>query len=195
MRQKIIPGVVLVVAMALVVVVSALLDLELESVALMGVTIGAVVALVPDRTPLVRLGGFAAGVLVAWLGYLVRAALLPDTSAGRGVAFALIVLVAVAIAAAVTKVPLWSVLLGIAGVAGAYELTFAAAPTEVVSTSITMLTSLLLTVAAGFVACVAFASPRADAVETTPRDAVPTPERNDHVSHDARIDDLLEPTK
>ena len=68
MRRTLVAGLVLAVAAVLVVLVSSGLDLELESVALLGGALGAVVALVPDRSPLVGLGGFAAGLVAAWIG-------------------------------------------------------------------------------------------------------------------------------
>ena len=74
MRRNLLAGLCLAVAAGLLVVVGAALDLELESVALLGAALGAVVALVPDRTPLVRLGGFAAGFVAALVGYVLRAA-------------------------------------------------------------------------------------------------------------------------
>ena len=49
-----------------------------EPVALLGAALGGVRTGV-HRQPLVRLGGFAAGFIVAWMGYVLRAALLPDT--------------------------------------------------------------------------------------------------------------------
>ncbi len=131
MRRTLMAGGVLAVAAVLVVIVSSALDLELESVALLGGALGAVVALVPDRTPLVRLGGFAAGFVAAWVGYAVRAALLPDTAGGRAVAVGLVVLLCVGITAAtMNRLPLWTTLLGTAALSGAYEFTYAAAPPE-----------------------------------------------------------------
>src|SRR4051794_38401167 len=153
MRTTILAGVVLAGAAVLVVLVSSALDLGLESVALLGGALGAVVALVPDRGPLVRLGGFAAGFLVAWIGYVVRAALLPDSAGGRAVAVGLVVLLCVGVSAAsFDRLPLWSTLLGTAALSGAYEFTYAAAPPEFASTSLTTASTLLLNVAVGFLA-------------------------------------------
>jgi hypothetical protein len=153
MRNTLLAGVLLAVAAALVVLVSSAFGLELESVALLGAALGAVVALVPDRTPAVRLGGFAAGFVAAWIGYLLRAAKLPDTAGGRAFAVALVVLLCVAVVAAARgRIPLWTTLLGTAALAGAYEFTYAAAPPEVLSTSISTATTLLFNVAVGFLA-------------------------------------------
>ena len=173
MRRTLLAGGVLAVAAVLVVIVSSALDLELESVALLGGALGAVVALVPDRTPLVRLGGFAAGFVAAWIGYVVRAALLPDTAGGRAVAVGLVVLLCVGItAASMDRLPLWTTLLGTAALSGAYEFTFAAAPPELASTSVSTATTLLFNVAVGFLAAALVApSERPDGAPGTGTDA------------------------
>ena len=153
MRRTLVAGLVLAVAAVLVVLVSSGLDLELESVALLGGALGAVVALVPDRSPLVRLGGFAAGFVAAWIGYVVRATMLPDTAGGRAVAVGLVVLLCVGITAvSMDRLPLWTTLLGTAALTGAYEFTYAAAPPELATTSVSTATTLLFNVAVGFLA-------------------------------------------
>lgn len=187
MRKTLLVGLVLTVASVLVVVVSAWFDLELESVALLGVCAGAVVALVPDRTPFARLGGFAAGFVAAWVGYLLRAAVLPDSTGGRAVAVGLVVLVSVGVAAAsLGRIPVWSTLLGAGALAGAYEYTYAAAPPEVTSTSLSSATALLLTAAVGFLAT-ALVAP--DGEQPTPRGiALPRRRRDDATD---RLEDLM----
>ena len=153
MRKTVLVGLVLAVAAVVVVLVSAAFDLELESAALLGAALGAVVALVPDRSPMMRLAGFAGGFVAAWIGYIVRAALLPDSAGGRAVAVGLVVVLCVAIAAvSMGRLALWSTLLGTAGFTGAYEFTFAAAPPEVAATSLSVATTLLFNVAVGFLA-------------------------------------------
>lgn len=152
MRKSVMPGLLLVLASVLVVLISAALELELESVALLGVAVGGLLAVVPDRTPVVRLSGFGVGVVVVWVGYLLRAAMLPDSAGGRAVFVGVVLLACVLIAAAADRLPLWSALLGVAAFAGAFELTYAAAPPEVVGNSLSAVTALLLTVAAGFAA-------------------------------------------
>ena len=101
-----------------------------QSVALLGTAAGAVVALVPDRSPLVRLGGFAAGFVVAWIGYVVRAALLRTLPLGsrrgrgrRGAAVR-----ADWLPPPPTRLPLWTLLLGSAALIGAYEYTYERRP-------------------------------------------------------------------
>lgn len=152
MRRTMSAGLVLAGAAVGMTLLSDLLDLGLESVALLGLALGAVVALVPDTTAARRLTGFLAGFLVALVGYFVRAGFLPDSATGRAVAVGVVVvLCAAAVAASAGRLRLWSVLLGAAALAGAYELTYAAAPPEIVETSLSTGTSLLLAVAVGFV--------------------------------------------
>ena len=188
MRNTMLVGAALVLAAVVVVVVSAVFDLELESVALLGAATGAVVALIPDRTPLMRLAGFAGGVLAAWIGFFLRAALLPDSTGGRAVAVALVVILAVAIAAvSMNRIPLWAPLLGAAALAGAYEYTYAAAPPEVASTSVSAVTALLFTAAIGFLAA-ALAAPR-DSAPVEPQHREPA--RHDDDDETRSLDDLM----
>ncbi|MGZ4436656.1 MAG: hypothetical protein ACXVYY_19825 [Oryzihumus sp.] len=196
MRKTLLAGVLLACAAMVVVLVSAAFGLDLESVALLGAALGAVVALVPDRTPAVRLGGFAAGFVVAWLGYLLRAGMLPDTAGGRAVAVGLVVLLCVAVVAVSRgRIPLWSTLLGTAALSGAYEFTFAAAPPEVVSTSMSTATTLLFNVAVGFLAAALIAPADATGGDVPatrePRGEAPAP-----VEQTSRLDDfMMEETK
>ncbi len=181
MRKSLLAGGIVVLAAVLAVLVGAPFGLELDTYALIGVAMGAVVALVPDGRPGLRLAGFASGVLVMWVGYLVRAALLPDTVGGRATAtFLVLALCAVVAALTAGRIPVWSTFAGAATLFGAYEATFAAAPPEVASTSVTALTAVALTAALGFLAA-SFVAP--DTV--TP--ALPTvnaDESNDHDEND-----------
>jgi hypothetical protein len=187
MRKTIFAGTVLALAAALVMWLSAAFDLELESVVLLGTAVGAVVALVPDRTPLARFLGFAAGFLAAWVGYFVRAALLPDTAGGRAVAVGLILLLCVAVvAASLGRLPLWSSLLGAAALAGGYEYTYAAAPPEVASTSVSAATSLLFCLAVGYLVA---------AMVAPPAGAAPSRRTRDEDLENTSFDDLMEKTK
>ena len=195
MRKTLVAGVVLAVAAVLVVVVSAAFDLELESVALLGAALGAVVALVPDRSPFVRLAGFAAGFVIAWIGYVLRATMLPDTAGGRAVAVGIVVLLCVAVTAvSMDRIPLWSTLLGTAALAGGYEFTYAAAPPELASTSVSTATTLLFNVAVGFLAAAIFAPVPTGQSGSTHR-AEPHPDGHPD-SDTARLDDfMMEKTK
>jgi hypothetical protein len=153
MRRSMPSGLLLIAAAVLTMLLSSWLDLELESTVLLGVTAGAVVALVPDASASHRVAGFLLGVLGSVVAYLVRAGYTPDSTSGRavyvGLAVALCVLVAVVSA---SRLPLWSTLLGAGTFAGAFEATYAAAPPRVVDNSVGAVTTLLLCVAIGFLA-------------------------------------------
>lgn len=153
MRSTIIAGAALAVFAALVVGLGGLLGLDLDHVALLGAALGGVIGLVPDRTPFARVGGFLVGVCVGWAGFVLRAALLPDSGSGRAVAaFLVIALCLVISAATLTRLPLWSMLVGVAAVVGAYEQTYTLAPSQLPSESPTAVTTVLLAAALGFLA-------------------------------------------
>jgi hypothetical protein len=184
-------GAVLTVAATLVVLISDLLDLKLESAALLGVAVGAVVALVPDRSPLMRLVGFLAGFGLAWVGYLLRAGVFPDSTGGRAVTVALVLGLCVVVAAAsLGRIPLWAPFLGAAAMAGAYEYTFAAAMPEVLTTSPSTATSLLVTSGVGF-ALVSLLAPRDTAAAPAPRRERAAKQQNDPTA----LDDMMEKSK
>jgi hypothetical protein len=190
MRKELFVGLSLSVAALVVVLISGALDLELESTALLGAAMGAVVGLVPDRTASVRLAGFVGGFVFAWIGYFVRAALLPDTTAGRGVAVAAVLLLCLGLTLALQgRLPLWAVLLGAGSFAGAYEFTYAAAPPEILDTSVTTATTLLLTAEIGFLS-VAWFGPEhehAEERELAERRAHHVPSQNTTDSQDDNV--------
>jgi hypothetical protein len=186
MRRTLLVGAVLTVVATLVVLVSDLLDLKLESVTLLGVALGAVIGLVPDRSPLMRLVGFLAGLAIAWVGYLLRAGVFPDSVAGRAVSVGLVLALCVAVAAlSFDRIPLWSTLLGAAALVGAYEYTYAAAPPEALSSSLSTVTALLITTAVGFLA-VSLLEPRTEGSAHRPD--------TDRGTHNDRLalDDMME---
>jgi hypothetical protein len=197
MRTSLLAGGIVAVAATLAVLVGAPFGLELDTYALIGVAMGAVVALVPVGRPGLRLAGFASGVLVAWIGYLVRAALLPDTVSGRAAATFLVLAVCAVVAALASgRIPVWSTLAGAATFFGAYEATFAAAPPEVATTSITAVTAVALTAAIGFLAA-SFVAPMA-------QDDTPSAHTHDDNTQemdrelealDASLDEMMESSK
>lgn len=127
-----------------------LFGLDLDQVALLGVALGGVVGLVPDRTLTWRIGGFLVGFAVAWVGYALRAGMLPDTAAGRAVTvFGVIVVLVVVAAVSGERVPLWAMLVGSAALVGAYEQTYAASPSLFLTDSPTAATTVLLAAALG----------------------------------------------
>jgi len=150
MKRYLLAGLVLALVTTAVVMFSSP---DLQGVALLGAALGGTLGLVPDRSPAQRVGGFAVGFAAAWLGYALRAAVLPDATAGRAVAVLLVLLVCLAVAAGTRgRLPLWSTLLGTAAMAGAYESTYAADPTAFVGSSTTTATAILLAAGAGFLA-------------------------------------------
>ncbi len=129
MRKELSLGLSLAVATLLIVLIGEWLDLELTSTVLLGVTAGAVVGLVPDRSVIARVGGFAAGFVISWIGYFLRAGLMPDTETGRAITFGVVVLVALGVTlATMMRLPFWSVLLGVGVFAGAFEAVYEARP-------------------------------------------------------------------
>ena len=153
MSRSLLSGLVLAVVAVGVVLLGAALGLALDHVALLGAALGGVLALAPSDVPWGRLAGFAAGLAVAWVGFALRAAWLPDTSGGRAAAvFLVVAVVAVGCAATNGVVPLWSGLLGCAALVGAYEQTYVAAPSKFLSESPTAVTSILVPLALAYLA-------------------------------------------
>ena len=192
MRRTLLVGAVLTVAATLAVLLSDTLDLEIASVALLGVALGAVTALVPDRNPIMRLVGFLAGFLITWVGYILRAGVFPDSTGGKAVTVALVLGLCVVVAAAsVGRIPLWSTLTGAAAMAGAYEYTFAAAMPEVMTTSVSTATSLLMTAGLGYL-LVSLLAPRPEGAEAAPR---PRKERPVEDNDPTALDDMMEKSR
>jgi hypothetical protein len=153
MRRSLIAGLVLAVFAALIIGLGELFGLDLQPVALLGAALGGVLGLVPHRFPLGKLGGFVLGFVIAWIGYALRAAVLPDAPGGRAVAVLVVVaLFAVACAISADRVPMWSALLGAAAIAGAYEEIYTNAPSQFLKESPTAATAVLLAAALGYLA-------------------------------------------
>jgi hypothetical protein len=153
MIRTLVVGAVLALGAAFTIVVGSALGLDLDHVALLGVALGAVIGLVPDRMPVFKVLGFLGGLFAAWVSYGLRAAILPDTSAGRAVAaFVAIALCVVIVAATMRRVPLWSTLVGVAALVGAYETTYTDAPSQFMHESPSALTTVLLAAAVGHIA-------------------------------------------
>lgn len=140
---------------ALTIGLGHLFGLELDQVTLLGVALGGVVGLVPDRSPTERIIGFAGGFVIAWIGYAIRAAILPDTSVARAIVVFAVIFVAMLIAlASGSRLPLWSFLVGSAAMVGAYEQTYADSPSLFLTDSPTAATTVLLAAAMGLVGTV-----------------------------------------
>jgi uncharacterized membrane protein (UPF0136 family) len=150
MNSRVIKGALLALFGALTIGLGHWFGLDLDQVALLGVTLGGVIGLVPDRSLVERIAGFAIGFGLAWVGYAVRAAMLPDTATARAVVvFAVIILAMLVVLATNSRVPLWSTLVGMAALVGAYEQTYAASPSLFLTDSPTAATTILLACAMG----------------------------------------------
>ena len=153
MNRHVPAGIFLAVLAALIVLLSGFLGPDVQGVVLLGAALGGALGLVPDRTPAQRVGAFAVGFVAAWIGYLLRAATLPDAPSGRAVAVLVVLLVCLAVAAATRgRLPLWATLVGAGAMAGSYEAAYAADPTAFLASSPASATAVLLTAGAGFVA-------------------------------------------
>jgi hypothetical protein len=152
MRRTLVTGGLLAVFTALLAQFGGTLGLEEIRSALLGAAIGAALGLVPGRdNPLARAAAFLVGFVLGLVGYALRAGLLPDTGGGRALAAFLVVILLTGICAATLGwLPLWSGLLGVAAIAGAYEYAFALDPTAFTSESVTAATTVLLAAAVGF---------------------------------------------
>jgi hypothetical protein len=152
MRRTLITGGLLAIFAALLAQFGGALGLDEIRSALLGAAIGATLGLVPTAEPPIgRAAGFLVGFVLGWVGYALRAGVLPDTGAGRAIAAFLVIAVLTGIcAASVGWLPLWSGLLGVAAIAGAYEFAFGIDPTAFTSESVTAATTVLLAAAVGF---------------------------------------------
>jgi hypothetical protein len=168
-RRTILTGITLAVGVALLVDHAAQLGTDMTNVALLGGALGAVAGLVPDGSPISRILGALAGMVVAQVGYGVRAAVLPDIPAGRAIAAAVVVVALTVIAAATAnRVRLWALLLGAGAFVGAYETVYVASPTTFVADSFAMATAVSLGAALGFALTslvTAFSTPKSAVTE------------------------------
>jgi hypothetical protein len=152
MRRTLITGGLLAVFAALLAQFGGALGLDEVRSALLGAALGAVLGIVPGvDSPVSRAVGFMVGFVLAWIGYGLRAGVLPDTGAGRAVAAFLVIVVLTGICAATMGwVTLWTGLLGVGALAGAYEFAFGIDPTAFTSESVTAATTVLLAASVGF---------------------------------------------
>ncbi|WP_460770272.1 hypothetical protein [Mariniluteicoccus flavus] len=162
--------------------------------ALVGAALGGVLGLVPSEHQLGRFLGFAAGFLLAWAGFAVRAAALPDSTTGRAIA-CLGVLLLLAVVAGVSggRIPLWSMLLGAAAIAAAYETTYTGAPARFLIDSPQAATTVLVAASVGVLATtLAQLVGRGERARTPDRPADTTQPHPDAHPHDRlTVDDAL----
>ena len=153
MRRGLVVGLLLAVFAALIIGLGQLFGFDLQHVALLGAALGGVLGLVPHQPPLGKLGGFLLGFVVAWVGFALRAAVLPDSAGGRAVAaFIVVAVIGIVCAISMGRLPLWSALVGAAAIVGAYEETYTNAPSQFIQESPGAGTTVLLAVALGYLA-------------------------------------------
>lgn len=153
MRRSLIAGLVLALLAAVITALGGVFGSDLEHVALLGAAIGGALGLVPHQYSWGRITGFLVGFAAAWIGFALRAAVLPDSSNGRAVAaFLVVALCALACAFSQGRLPLWSALLGTAAIVGAYEEIYTNAPSQFISESPEAGTTVLLATAFGYLA-------------------------------------------
>src|SRR3954447_841967 len=194
MVRSLVTGLCLAAFAAVVIALSSLLGLDLEHVALLGAALGGVLGLVPHRPGWGKVAGFLAGFLLAWLGFALRAAVLPDSSAGRAVAaFVVVALIAVVAAVSRGRLPLWSGLVGAASIVGAHEAVYTNAPSQFLNESPAAATTVLLAVGLGYLATNLLApqgvSPRRP--DRRRRSAEPAEESSQDSSTVTTIDELV----
>ena len=170
MRKALLSGALLAVAAAVIVLLGSWLGEDLQHFALLGAALGGVIGLVPHRPGAGKLGGFALGFVLAWVGFAVRAAVLPDTAGGRAVAaFLVIAVCALACSVSAGRIPLWSTLIGAAAIVGAYEATYSSSPSQFLQDSPTAATTVLFAAALGYLATTAFGEPVAAGIPQVDR--------------------------
>lgn len=154
MKRTLIGGAALAVAAVLAIYLGDALNLGLPN-PLLGVTIGGALALAPGEHKLGRLVGFLVGIVVAFGGYGLSAAMLPASTGGLAVWAVVVIVLATAFAAlSFGRMPLWSVLLGIAGFVGAYDWTYDDKPYAFLDSSFDTLGTFLVTFGFGYLAAV-----------------------------------------
>jgi hypothetical protein len=154
MKRTVIGGLALAVVAALAVYLGDALNLGLPN-PLLGVAVGGVLALAPGGRKLGRLAGFLVGVLLTLIGYGINAQFMP--SASSGVALTAVLTLGLATAAAALsfgRMPLWSVLLGVAGFVGAYDYIYNDNPPEFLTTSVETLGRFLVVFGIGYLTAV-----------------------------------------
>jgi hypothetical protein len=150
MKRTVIGGVALALIAAAAVYIGDALNLGLPN-PLLGVAVGGVLALAPGEHKLGRLAGFLVGVLLALVGYGINAQFMPSASSGVAVTAVLTIGLATAAAAlSFGRMPLWSVLLGVAGFVGAYDYIYVDNPPDFLNSSVETLASFMVVFGLGY---------------------------------------------
>lgn len=152
MKRVLVSGVALAVLAAIAVLIGASLNIALGSTLFAG-AIGAVLGLVPDRSPLARIGGFLIGFVIAWVMYGIQAQFLPQINVSNAImTLVTIIIVTIIAALAHNKIPFWSFLLGAAAISGAYGVQFGSSPELFLTQSVAAAGGVLFVAALGMVA-------------------------------------------
>lgn len=158
MVQKVLAGVALAVASVVALFIGDGLGWDVDEVLFLGAGVGGALGLIAAPSALARLGGFLLGLLAASVAYALRAAVLPDSTGGRAVGIVIAIALAVGfVLLTFGRVPLWTALLGVGTLGGAFEVAFTDSPGSVLTTLPAYLTLLLFMVAVGFASTVFFA--------------------------------------
>jgi hypothetical protein len=154
MKRVFVLGTILAVFTFLAVVLGAWAQLDLDNV-LFATGCGALLGLIANKSPGVRIGAFLLGFVVGTLGYLFRAAVLPDNVLAQGIAaFFGILIVTLICGLTRGRLPFWGALLGLIAITGAYNATFTAAPYDFIQSALATTGSLLACAGVGMLAIV-----------------------------------------
>lgn len=146
-------GALIGIAAALAVLLGGVLGQSMQQLGLLAVALGGVLILARARTWWAAPAGLAIGMVVAWVGYGLRALVLPDSAGGRAVAALLVVLVTSGIIAlSAERIPLWSGLAGIVAMVAGYERAYTDAPSAFLTESPSAFTTMLVGIGLGFFA-------------------------------------------
>ncbi len=154
MKRTLVGGLLLAVLATLAVWVGFGLGLGLRDV-MFAAGCGAVLGLIATRSPVARIGGFLIGFVLTWVLYGVSALLLPDASVGV-VLQTLLTFVVLAVVGALlhSRVPFWSLLLGLVAFSGVYEFLYLTNKPGFVADSVSAAGGALFAAALGLLAVV-----------------------------------------
>lgn len=154
MKRTLFAGLLLAVLAAAAALIGNALGLTLGNT-LFGAAIGAVLGLVAYSSPGWRAGAFVVGLVITWIFYAIRAAVLPATSVSTAIAAFFVILIVTGISLATKrKMHLWAMLLGVVAMTGAYEAPFNAAPYLFITQSVSTVGAIFVAVAFGWIAVV-----------------------------------------
>ena len=181
MRKVLMTGAIIAIAAAAAILGSGVLGQSLQHLGVLAVAVGAVIALAAGRTWWGAPAGLGIGMVVAWIGYALRALALPDAPSGRAVAAVIVILVTtIVVALAGGRIPLWAGLLGVAAMVAGYEQPYKEAPSAFLTESPAAFTTMLVGVGLGYLA--ATLGHQLMAGQGAPQSRVAAPAQHDHDS-------------